>query len=40
MKEKYGVFEIGRSGMTLIEAMEFKKKYETIIKPKNNCIYK
>ena len=39
MKEKYGVFEIGRSGMTLIEAMEFKKKYETIIKPKKIIVF-
>ena len=39
MEKKYGVFEIGRSGMTLIEAMEFKKKYETIIKPKKTIVF-
>ena len=39
MGQKYGVFEIGRSGMTLIEAMEFKKKYETIIKPNKIIVF-
>ena len=37
--ETFGVFEIGRSGITLIEALEFKKKYEAIVNPYKTIIF-
>ena len=30
----YGFFEIGRSGLTLIESLEFYKSFNQIINPK------
>ena len=35
----YDVFEIGRSGVTFIEALEFYSKYKSIVKPKKTIFF-
>lgn len=35
----YSVFEVGRSGITFIESLEFLKYYNPIVNPKNTVIF-
>ena len=35
----YSVFEVGRSGITFIEALEFLKYFDPIVNPKNIVIF-
>ena len=39
LDNSYGVFEIGRSGITLIEAFQFEKNYRKIVEPSVSLIY-
>ena len=38
-KNKINFFEVGRSGMTLIESLEFNKKYKSLLNPIFSIIY-
>lgn len=38
-KTGYSVFEVGRSGITFIESLEFLKYYNPIVNPKNTVIF-